>query len=511
MDINYISTRGNSPAMPFAGAVTEGMVSSGGLFVPEKIPHADFSKLTGRSYQETAVAVLTPFMGGFDNDEIAACVNEAYTSESFDIPDVVKTVPIGGNRYILELWHGPTAAFKDVALQIMPLFMRHSKVKRDDDSRTLILVATSGDTGKAALEGFKNRDGISIAVFYPHGGVSEIQRLQMAATDGNNTHVFAARGNFDDCQSGVKALFVDGGLRDKAARRGVKFSSANSINWGRLCPQIVYYVKSYLDLVSINAISYGDKIDFCVPTGNFGNILAGYYAREMGLPIRRLICASNKNNVLTDFFKNGVYSIKNREFHKTMSPSMDILISSNLERFLFEMSGRDAGKVVGWYESLAGTGEFSVDDDMMEKMRGLIEARWADEEESLKTIGGVYHESKYIMDTHTAVAAAVIERSRNAVIGGISNKDNNGDNVDNVDNDVPIIIASTASPYKFAPDVLKGLGIKVGNDEFESIKTLSSLGAGPIHRAVDGLTEKKVLHDKVIDIGEMKSTVERLL
>jgi len=492
MDMRYVSTRGNSPALSFAGAVMEGMVSSGGLFVPEKVPKVDFSKLAGRSYQETAVTVLTPFMGGFDGGEIAGCVNEAYTLESFDIPEVVKTVPVGNNRYILELWHGPTAAFKDVALQIMPQFMRYSKVKRADGSRTLILVATSGDTGKAALEGFKNREGISIAVFYPHGGVSEIQRLQMVTTDGNNTHVFAARGNFDDCQSGVKALFGDGGLRDKAAGRGVKFSSANSINWGRLCPQIVYYVKSYLDLVSTGKISYGDKIDFCVPTGNFGNILAGYYAKEMGLPIRKLICASNKNNVLTDFFKSGEYSIKNREFHKTMSPSMDILISSNLERFLFEMSGRDAEKVIGWYDSLTKNGKFSVDNGITEKMRGLIEARWVDEDEALKTIGDVYRESKYVMDTHTAVAAASVVRTDGS-------------------NDVPVIIASTASPYKFAPDVLTGLGIKVDGDEFESIKVLSSSGAGSIHRAVGGLTEKKVLHDRVIGIEEMRETVEGLL
>jgi threonine synthase len=491
-NINYISTRSNTEPLSFAGTVMEGMVSSGGLFVPEKVPEVDFSKLTGMSYHNTAVALLTPFMGGFDGNEIAACVNEAYTSESFDITEVVKSVPIGGNRYILELWHGPTAAFKDVALQIMPQFMRFSKVKVADNSRTLILVATSGDTGKAALEGFKNRDGISIAVFYPHGGVSEIQRLQMATTDGNNTYVFAARGNFDDCQSGVKALFGDGELRNKAAEHGVKFSSANSINWGRLCPQIVYYVKSYLDLVSTKVISYGDKIDFCVPTGNFGNILAGYYAKEMGLPIRKLICASNKNNVLTDFFKSGEYSIKNREFHKTMSPSMDILISSNLERFLFEMSKRGAGKVNDWYESLNKAGKFSVDKDIMERMRGVIEARWVDEDEALKTIGDVYHESKYVMDTHTAVAAAAVS--------GV-----------NRDNDVPVIITSTASPYKFAPDVLTGLGIKVDGDEFESIKVLSSSGAGSIHRAVNGLTDKKVLHDKVIDIKEMRSTVEQLL
>jgi threonine synthase len=491
MGTNYVSTRGNSPPLPFAGAVTEGMVPSGGLFVPDKIPRVDFSKFAGLSYRQTAAAVLTPFMGGFDGREIDACINEAYSPDTFDAPDIVKTAPIGGGRYILELWHGPTAAFKDVALQIMPQFMRFSKVKRDDNSRTLILVATSGDTGKAALEGFKNREGISIAVFYPHGGVSEIQRLQMATTDGNNTCVIAARGNFDDCQSGVKALFGDAALRERAAARGVKFSSANSINWGRLCPQIVYYVKSYSDLVSTGAISYGDGVDFCVPTGNFGNILAGYYAKEMGLPIRRLICASNKNNVLTDFFETGTYD-KNREFHKTMSPSMDILISSNLERFLFEMSGRDAGKVAGWYESLSKNGGFSVDSATMEKSGELIEARWIDEGEVLNTIGRVYRESKYVIDTHTAVAVAAAGGSEG-------------------DDGVPVIITSTASPYKFAPDVLKGLGIKAGEDEFESIRTLSSLGAGPVHRAVDGLTKKKILHDKVIDIGEMRETVERLL
>jgi threonine synthase len=495
MDVNYISTRGNSPAIPFAGAVTEGMVSSGGLFVPDRLPQLDFSKLAGRPYRQVAAAVLAPFMGGFDSGEIDVCINEAYSPDTFDVPEVAKTVSLGGGRHILELWHGPTAAFKDVALQIMPQFMRFSKAKRGEASRTLILVATSGDTGKAALEGFKNREGVSIAVFYPHGGVSEIQRLQMVTTDGNNTAVIAARGNFDDCQCGVKALFGDAALREKAAAHGVKFSSANSINWGRLCPQIVYYVKSYLDLASTGAISYGDCIDFCVPTGNFGNILAGYYAKEMGLPIRRLICASNKNNVLTDFFKSGTYD-KNRKFHKTMSPSMDILISSNLERFLFEMSGRDAEKVVGWYESLAETGCFSVDSVTLGKMRELMEARWVDEDEVLKTIGSVYRDSKYVIDTHTAVAVAAVG------VNGVNNIGNN---------DVPVVITSTASPYKFAPDVLTGLGIKVSGDEFESIRTLSSSGAGPVHRAVDGLTEKKILHDRVIDIGEMRKTVERLL
>ena len=487
--MRYISTRNNCPAASFAEAVNQGMVAEGGLFVPEKIPGLDFSKLAGQPYQKIAADTLTPYMDGFDRGEIESCVNKAYTAGSFDISEVVKTVKAGGNRHILELWHGPTAAFKDVALQIMPQFMKFSKVKCGDGSHTMILVATSGDTGKAALEGFKDRDGISIAVFYPHGGVSEVQKLQMATTDGANTHVTAVRGNFDDCQNGVKALFVDGDLRDEAAGKGIKFSSANSINWGRLCPQIVYYAKSYLDLVRSGEISYGDKIDFCVPTGNFGNILAGYYAREMGLPIRKLVCASNKNNVLTDFFSTGIYD-RNREFYKTASPSMDILISSNLERFLFEMSERDADKITACYESLAKDGKFSVGADVAEKMRSLVEAYWVDEAEALEAVGALFDDNGYIMDTHTAVAYAAAKRSA----GG-----------------VPCIIVSTASPYKFSVDVLKGLKIAPGDDELDSVRKLSRAGAGPVHRAVDGLMDKPVRHSGVIDTGEMREAVKRLL
>ena len=485
----YISTRGNSPAQPFAYAVNQGMVSGGGLFVPENIPQVDFSGLVGQPYQKVAAAVLTPYMGGFDAAEIADCVNAAYTAESFDIPEVVRTVPVGDMSRILELWHGPTAAFKDVALQIMPHFMRYSKAKCGDSDHTVILVATSGDTGKAALEGFKNREGISIIVFYPDGGVSEVQRLQMATTDGANTHVVAVRGNFDDCQNGVKALFGDVKLRDEAAGRGIKFSSANSINWGRLCPQIVYYVKSYLDLVAGGEILYGDEIDFCVPTGNFGNILAGYYAKKMGLPVRNLICASNCNNVLTDFFWNGSYD-RNRTFHRTMSPSMDILISSNLERFLFEMSGRDANMVTGWYEELDETGEFTVGENLRAKMGEFIAAYWVDEQMVLDTIGAVYREQGYVMDTHTAVAVAAVKEYVP---------------------DIPVVIASTASPYKFSADVLKGLGIAADGDEFESVNKLSKTNAGRIHSAVAGLKEKPVLHNRVIDISEMREIVELLI
>ncbi|MCL2689789.1 MAG: threonine synthase [Chitinispirillia bacterium] len=487
--MKYISTRDNCEALPFSKAVDLGMVPAGGLFVPSEIPRIDFAKFVNSSYQELAKAVLAPFMDDFSGEEISSCVDQAYTNESFHNPDAANTVSLGKDKYVLELWHGPTAAFKDMALQIMPHFMRYAKVKSGDKSHTMILVATSGDTGKAALEGFKNRDGISIVVFYPHGGVSEIQKLQMATTEGSNTHVIAVRGNFDDCQNSVKELFGDDELRKEAADHGTVFSSANSINWGRLCPQIVYYVKAYLQLVKDGKITYGDKIDFCVPTGNFGNILAGFYAKEMGLPIRKLICASNRNNVLTDFFTDGTYD-RNRDFHKTMSPSMDILISSNLERFLFEMSDRDAGKVYSWYITLGCTGSFTVDQIVKDRIDRVIKAAWVDEQEVLDTIGAVHRESNYVMDTHTAVAAAAARKS---------------------DSDVPVVIVSTASPYKFSADVLKGLGAKSGADEFESVSELSRTSSTPVHRAVDGLKGKKLLHDKVIDISEMREAVRRLL
>ncbi|MDR0306306.1 MAG: threonine synthase [Chitinispirillales bacterium] len=487
--MRYISTRDNSESLSFAKVVDLGMVPAGGLFVPEKIPRIYFSELQNLSYQQIAKQVLSPFMDGFEATEIESCVANAYTSDSFDTPEVADLKSIGNGQYMLELWHGPTAAFKDMALQIMPQFMRFAKVKSGDTSHTMILVATSGDTGKAALEGFKNREGISIVVFYPHAGVSEIQKLQMATTDGSNTHAVAVRGNFDDCQNEVKELLGDEGLRKEAAALNTVFSSANSINWGRLCPQIVYYVKAYLDLVKRVYISYGEKVDFCVPTGNFGNILAGYYAKEMGLPIRKLICASNRNKVLTDFFTTGTYD-RNREFHKTMSPSMDILISSNLERFLFEMSDRDAGKICGWYTALGCTGSFTVDQIVKERMDSHIKAVWVDEREVLDTIGKVYRESNYVTDTHTAVAAAAAGKS---------------------EDDVPVVIVSTASPYKFSADVLKGLGTKSGSDEFESIKELSRISGIPVHRAVDGLEGKEELHTGVIEISEMRETVTRLI
>lgn len=486
--MRYISTRGNYPPVSSAQAINLGMVPEGGLFVPEDIPV--IGTLHSNSYQETACAVLKPFLSDFSEKEILECVNNAYNKASFDIVDTVGCTDIDKNRFLMELWHGPTAAFKDMALQIMPHFLQFSKKKINNSSHTVILVATSGDTGKAALEGFKNCEGISVIVFYPKGGVSEIQRLQMDTTDGNNTYVVSVNGNFDDCQTGVKEIFSDGKLRENIENQGFEFSSANSINWGRLCPQIIYYFHSYLSLVKKDIIRYGDQIDYCVPTGNFGNILAGFYAKCMGLPVRKLICASNRNNVLTDFFNSGLYD-RNREFYKTNSPSMDILISSNLERFLFEITGHDSALISSWYESLSRTGKFSVSSSVKDSIDSVMEAGWVGEEKVLSTISDIYKRSGRVIDTHTAVAIAVHNQ------------------ID--DHSVPVIIASTASPYKFSCDVLKGIDGRQYDNEFTAVEELAEISDIPIHRAVYGLRKREIRHNKVIDIKDMKETVLQIV
>jgi threonine synthase len=390
----------------------------------------------------------------------------------------------------MELWHGPTAAFKDVALQIMPLFLATAKKKVGETAHTVVLVATSGDTGKAALEGFKDSKGISIIVFYPHGGVSEIQRLQMATTDATNTHVIAVRGNFDDCQTGVKRLFGDDSLKEALSNHRIVFSSANSINWGRLCPQIVYYYYSYLALAARGELSIGDPVDFCVPTGNFGNILAGYYARRMGLPVRRLLCASNRNKILTDFFETGAYD-RNRQFYRTLSPSMDILISSNLERFLFEMTGHDGTAVARLNEQLGRTGRFEIDEAIRAAMAEVVVPEWIDEQRVLETIRKTYEDHRYVLDTHTAVGVAVSH--------------------DKGDEGVCTIIDSTASPYKFSRDVVRGITGETVSSELQSIERLHQLSGLPVHRAVDGLRDKPVRHDGVIDIDGMRDALLHIL
>ncbi len=488
--MHYISTRGNYPAVSAAEAINLGMVPRGGLFVPERLPAVDPAPAASESYHQTAQRVLEPLLSDFTSPEIRACIEAAYNEESFDIPDVTGIKQISERETVLELWHGPTAAFKDVALQIMPHFLVTAKRKLGKQAHTVILVATSGDTGKAALEGFKNCEGVSIIVFFPDDGVSEIQKLQMVTTDGDNTHVAAVRGNFDDCQTAVKSLFGDERLGRLIAREGFVFSSANSINWGRLCPQIVYYYRAYGALVAQGIIQAGDQINFAVPTGNFGNILAGWYAKRMGVPINRLICASNKNNVLSDFIWTGRYD-RNREFFRTMSPSMDILISSNLERYLFEISGRDAGSVTGWYEKLARDGGFMIPEDLKGAMQRELVANWVDETRVLETVAQVYQDAGYVIDTHTAVGVAV--------------------NRDREDDGLHTVIDSTASPYKFSSDVLQAIAGRKAADEFQSIEQLCRISGQPVHRGLANLRERPIRHDRVIDIGAMRETVLGIL
>jgi threonine synthase len=493
--LQYISTRKNHKKVIASEAITLGMVPEGGLFVPETVPLIDLSECTGKPYQEVAVKILTPLLPDFSAQDVSRCVTKAYSNASFDTQEIVNLVSLDSRRSVMELWHGPTAAFKDIALQIMPHFLTTAKRNLGDTSHTVILVATSGDTGKAALEGFKDCKNISIIVFYPHEGVSEIQRLQMATTDGSNTHVVAVKGNFDQCQNGVKEILGDLSLRELFRKKGLTFSSANSINWGRLCPQIVYYWTSYCALVSRRIIKSGDAVDFCVPTGNFGNILAGYYALRMGLPIRKLICASNKNRVLADFFTTGRYD-SNRTFYRTMSPSMDILISSNLERFLFEMTGQDAAVVDLWSRSLADTGVFDVDPPTQQRMSTVITPGWVDEPEATAAISQVFQQTGYVLDTHTAVAAALSER--------ILRNDKN-------DTNTQTIIASTASPYKFSNHVLAGMTSTSLNDEFAAIDKISNLSGLPVHRALSNLRDRPVRHTRVIERSQMKENLLQII
>ncbi|MCX7726829.1 MAG: threonine synthase [Chitinispirillaceae bacterium] len=487
----YISTRGNYKKVSSAEAIVTGMVPEGGLFVPESFPQLPSSTyLKAASYQEIAMAILKAFQTDYTETEIKECITNAYNLSTFDTPAIVDIVNLNGNRIMMELWHGPTAAFKDVALQIMPPLLAIAKKKTNNFYHTVILVATSGDTGKAALEGFKDTEGISIIVFYPHNGVSEVQRLQMATTDGKNTFVVAVKGNFDDCQTGVKRIFGDHQFNSELMKKGFELSSANSINWGRLCPQVVYYFSSYANAVKNGFIKENEEVDFCVPTGNFGNILAGYYAKLMGLPINKLICASNKNKVLSDFFNSGHYNRK-REFFRTISPSMDILLSSNLERFLFSITDGNYEIVNKWYTELDKNGEFFVDKETLEKMKKVIIAGWIDEDEIYATIRNVFNKYGYLLDTHTAVGIALTER-----LSGKKNK---------------IIVASTANPYKFSKDVLYALKNSTPDDEFECIKKLSSITGVKIHRALENLNVRPVLHKKVIDSKEMKQTVNDII
>ena len=495
--MEYISTRNNYKKVDSAAAISLGMVPEGGLFVPKQITEFTTEKIMSmknKNYQELAVWIFKEFLSDFTEEEIEESVAEAYKSDSFPVEEKTPLVKLNDNTYILELWHGPTAAFKDMALQILPQLLLKSVEKLEIKNEIVILVATSGDTGKAALEGFKDLEGVKIIVFYPEDGVSRVQEDQMKTTTGNNTAVVSLKGNFDDCQTAVKDIFADKDFKAKMENNNYQFSSANSINWGRLLPQIVYYFKAYFDTIKQNGIKAGEKINITVPTGNFGNILAGYYAYKMGLPVNKFICASNDNKVLTDFFKTGVYDIE-RDFIKTISPSMDILISSNLERFLFEMTDHDSEKICNWYQELKQNNKFKIDQRTKEKIQNLFSGHYCTETEAKAQIKSTYDKFSYLLDPHTAVAVNSINKYR---------KQNHDLKT--------AVITSTANPYKFSRAVLESLkGEKSSKDEYRIIEELEELTAVEIHRGIKGLENKQSLHDHSSNKDYLKEKIAEIL
>ena len=497
--MQYQSTRNKKLSVTAAQAIKAGLSAEGGLFVPESIPEIampEIEKMAEMSYTDRAFAVLSRFLTDYTEDELYSCINNAYTKEKFETANIAPVYKLNGSQYFLELWHGPTCAFKDMALQILPHLLTTAMKKTNETDEVVILVATSGDTGKAALEGFKDVQGTRIIVFYPENGVSEIQKLQMVTQEGNNVGVAAVEGNFDDAQNGVKKIFCDEAYKSELENSGFKLSSANSINWGRLVPQIVYYFSAYADMLKANEIKAGEAINVVVPTGNFGNILAAYYAKKMGLPIAKLICASNSNNVLTDFINTGVYN-KKREFHTTISPSMDILISSNLERFLYDISGRDDGLIASLMKKLNGDGAYEVNSAMKKVISELFYGGYCDDEHTRKTIKKCMDESGYVIDTHTAVAKAVHDEYM----------EKTGDMT-------KTIIASTASPFKFNQSVLIALGgceAIVGKDEFALLDSLSELSGMNIPKSLAALKEKNRVFDIVCDKDQMQDIVSEFL
>jgi len=471
----FLSTRGNE-RVTGAEAIVKGLASDGGLFVPESFPQVsreEFSAMEGMAYYERAAFILHKFLDDYDYPSLENACRDAYSKFTGDPAPLVR---IDDGKYILELFHGPTCAFKDIALTLLPYLLRAGcdicGIKED----ILILVATSGDTGKAALEGFKDANGVKIMVFYPDDGVSKMQKLQMCTQEGGNVNVLAVKGNFDDCQSAVKRIFANKDYAAVLKEKNVLLSSANSINFGRLAPQIVYYFSAYLDLISSEQISFGDKVDFTVPTGNFGDILAAYYAKKMGLPVGKLVCASNKNNVLTDFIKTGEYNIS-RSFYKTMSPSMDILISSNLERLIYEVSGRDPVKTGERMKSLAADKKYSVSDEELAAIQEEFAAGFSNETQTVESIYDFFESYGYPMDTHTGVAMHVAD----LYIEKRNEKDT-----------TPMVVVSTASPYKFPQDVLYAITGTDVKDSFKGIKRLHAATAMAIPKSLSELKLKEV-------------------
>lgn len=492
----YKSTRNSSVNVTSAQAIAQGISKDGGLFVPSEIPQItleDVKTLGDMTYAQRAFFVFSKYLTDFTDAEIKYCVENAYNTKNFDSDNIAELAHLFDGTYMLELWHGPTCAFKDMALQILPYLLTTSAKRLELNKKIVILVATSGDTGKAALEGFKDVSDTEILVFYPDDGVSAMQKKQMTTQEGKNVNVCAIKGNFDDAQNGVKAIFTNEEIAAELEKNGIMFSSANSINWGRLAPQIIYYISSYAQLVKDGEISLGDKINIVVPTGNFGNILAGYYAKKMGIPVNKLICASNANNVLTDFLTTGVYN-RNRPFHATISPSMDILISSNLERLLYHISGEDDGQIREWFGALASEGRYEVTDEVKAVLKEEFYAGCCDDTETKACIKDIYNKYSYTCDTHTAVAVKVYNDYKAAT----------GD-------ETKTIIASTASPYKFSGSVLEAIGINTDSDEFELVEKLAEASKIPVPASLAELKNKDIRFKEIIDKTEMKEFVFKSL
>ena len=494
MNLVYHSTRNSEETATASEAILKGLTSDGGLFVPDSIPKLNVSleDLTQMSYQEIAYAVMKEFLTDFTEEELKTCINNAYDSK-FDTEEIAVTKKVDG-AYYLELFHGATIAFKDMALSILPHLLVTSARKNNVKNEIVILTATSGDTGKAALAGFADVPGTKIIVFYPKSGVSPIQEKQMVTQKGDNTYVIGIKGNFDDAQTGVKKMFSNKELAKVMNDNGFQFSSANSINIGRLVPQVVYYVKAYADLLKQGALKAGEPINVVVPTGNFGNILASYYAKQMGIPIGKFVCASNKNKVLFDFFETGKYD-RNREFYVTTSPSMDILISSNLERMIYRIAGNDAKQCAKFMAALTKDGEYVITDAMKAELSEFFGAFGSEEETAVK-IKEVYDKEGYVMDTHTAVAAVAYDKYK-AATG---------------DDKTPTVIASTASPYKFTRSVMDAIDPAYdAEDDFELVDELNKVSKTAIPKAIEEIRTAPVLHDTVCETAAMEDEVKKIL
>ncbi|MGE9971312.1 threonine synthase [Candidatus Pseudoscillospira sp. SGI.172] len=492
----YVSTRDRLRKTTVSGAIAYGLAPDGGLYTPEAIPTlagSALNTLKDMNYQQRALYLMNMYLDGYSAAELVGFCSRAYGGGKFDDPAVAPVRPVEEGTYALELWHGPTCAFKDLALQMLPHLLTAALRKEGENKTACILAATSGDTGKGALEGFRDVPGTRILVFYPKDGVSAVQEMQMNTQEGCNVGVCSVVGNFDDAQTGVKRIFSDPELKAELAGRGMFLSSANSINWGRVLPQIVYYVSAYCDLMKEGVLEKGDKLNVCVPTGNFGNILAAYYAKRMGVPFGKLICASNRNNVLTDFIRTGVYD-RNRPFYNTISPSMDILISSNLERLLHALTNGDAAQVKGYMDSLAEHGRYEVSGGLRRNLERDFAAGFCDDGEAKKTIARVWNERKYLIDPHTAVAMNVLEQYR-AETGDAT----------------PVLVASTASPFKFGPAVLEALGVPQPQQGLESIGQLAEFTGISAPAPLENLAGKRIRFDRTVEKDHMTDAIREML